>query len=237
MSAVLVMLNNEKMQNILKLAKALFIVVAIMVIITVIVITIINLHVKAKTSDRVYVVSTVPRDDYDAALVLGCGVYNNEYPSPLLRERLDAAVELFHEGVVNKLIMSGDHGQDNYNEVAVMKQYAIEEGVPSEAIFMDHAGFSTYESVFRARDIFMADSVLIVSQEYHVYRALYVAEALDLEAYAVSADKTRLSGQTARDLREILARNKDFIFSIIKPEPTYLGEPISLDQSGDITND
>jgi vancomycin permeability regulator SanA len=237
MSAVLVMLNNEKMQNIMKLAKALFIVIAAMVVLAVIVVAIINLHVKAKTSDRVYVVSTVPRDDYDAALVLGCGVYNNEYPSPLLRERLDAAVELFHEGVVNKLIMSGDHGQDNYNEVAVMKQYAIDEGVPSEAIFMDHAGFSTYESVFRARDIFMADSVLIVSQEYHVYRALYVAEALGLEAYAVSADKTRLSGQTARDLREILARNKDFIFSIIKPEPTYLGEPISLDQSGDITND
>jgi vancomycin permeability regulator SanA len=237
MSAVLVMLNNEKLQNIMKLAKALFIVIAAMVVLAVIVVAIINLHVKAKTSDRVYVVSTVPRDDYDAALVLGCGVYNNEYPSPLLRERLDAAVELFHEGVVNKLIMSGDHGQDNYNEVAVMKQYAIDEGVPSEAIFMDHAGFSTYESVFRARDIFMADSVLIVSQEYHVYRALYVAEALGLEAYAVSADKTRLSGQTARDLREILARNKDFIFSIIKPEPTYLGEPISLDQSGDITND
>jgi vancomycin permeability regulator SanA len=237
MSAVLVMLNNEKLQNIMKLAKALLLIFAVLVVLVVIVVAIINLHVKAKTSDRVYVVSTVPRDNYDAALVLGCGVYNNEYPSPLLRERLDAAVELFHEGVVNKLIMSGDHGQDNYNEVAVMKQYAIEEGVPSEAIFMDHAGFSTYESVFRARDIFMADSVLIVSQEYHVYRALYVAEALGLEAYAVSADKTRLSGQTARDLREILARNKDFIFSIIKPEPTYLGEPISLDQSGDITND
>jgi vancomycin permeability regulator SanA len=221
----------------MKLAKALLLIFAVLVVLAVIVVAIINLHVKAKTSDRVYVVSTVPRDNYDAALVLGCGVYNNEYPSPLLRERLDAAVELFHEGVVNKLIMSGDHGQDNYNEVAVMKQYAIDEGVPSEAIFMDHAGFSTYESVFRARDIFMADSVLIVSQEYHVYRALYVAEALGLEAYAVSADKTRLSGQTARDLREILARNKDFIFSIIKPEPTYLGEPISLDQSGDITND
>ncbi|MDD3504794.1 MAG: ElyC/SanA/YdcF family protein [Eubacteriales bacterium] len=231
------MLNNEKLQNIMKLAKALLLIFAVLVVLAVIVVAIINLHVKAKTSDRVYVVSTVPRDNYDAALVLGCGVYNNEYPSPLLRERLDAAVELFHEGVVNKLIMSGDHGQDNYNEVAVMKQYAIDEGVPSEAIFMDHAGFSTYESVFRARDIFMADSVLIVSQEYHVYRALYVAEALGLEAYAVSADKTRLSGQTARDLREILARNKDFIFSIIKPEPTYLGEPISLDQSGDITND
>lgn len=237
MSAVLVMLNNEKLQNIMKLAKALLLIFAVLVVLAVIVVAIINLHVKAKTSDRVYVVSTVPRDNYDAALVLGCGVYNNEYPSPLLRERLDAAVELFHEGVVNKLIMSGDHGQDNYNEVAVMKKYAIDEGVPSEAIFMDHAGFSTYESVFRARDIFMADSVLIVSQEYHVYRALYVAEALGLEAYAVSADKTRLSGQTARDLREILARNKDFIFSIIKPEPTYLGEPISLDQSGDITND
>lgn len=237
MSAVLVMLNNEKLQNIMKLAKALLLIFAVLVVLAVIVVAIINLHVKAKTSDRVYVVSTVPRDNYDAAVVLGCGVYNNEYPSPLLRERLDAAVELFHEGVVNKLIMSGDHGQDNYNEVAVMKQYAIDEGVPSEAIFMDHAGFSTYESVFRARDIFMADSVLIVSQEYHVYRALYVAEALGLEAYAVSADKTRLSGQTARDLREILARNKDFIFSIIKPEPTYLGEPISLDQSGDITND
>jgi vancomycin permeability regulator SanA len=237
MIAVLVMLNNEKLQSITKLAKALLLIFAVLVVLVLIIVVIINLHVKAKISDRIYVVSTVPRDNYDAALVLGCGVYNNEYPSPLLRERLDAAVEIYNEGVVNKLIMSGDHGQDNYNEVAVMKQYAIDEGVPSEAIFMDHAGFSTYESVYRALDVFKADSVLIVSQEYHVYRALYVAEALGLEAYAVSADKTRLSGQTTRDLREILARNKDFIFSITKPEPTYLGEPISLDQSGDITND
>jgi vancomycin permeability regulator SanA len=133
--------------------------------------------------------------------------------------------------------MSGDHGQKEYDEVNTMKTCAIDAGVPSEDVFMDHAGFSTYESVYRAKEIFGADKIVIVTQEYHLHRALYVANALGMEAYGVSADLRGYSGQTKRDVREILARIKDMGYALVKPAPTYLGEPISLDQSGDVTND
>jgi vancomycin permeability regulator SanA len=118
-----------------------------------------------------------------------------------------------------------------------MKTCAIDAGVPSEDIFMDHAGFSTYESVYRAKEIFGAKKIVIVTQEYHLHRALYIANALGIEAYGVSADLRTYAGQTKRDVREVLARIKDMGYSLFKPQPTYLGEPISLDGSGDVTND
>ena len=133
--------------------------------------------------------------------------------------------------------MSGDHGQKDYNEVKAMKLEAMEQGIPSEDIFMDHAGFSTYESIFRARDVFAADKIIIVTQEYHLYRALHVANALGVEAYGVSADYHTYVGQAYRELREILARNKDFATSILKPEPTYLGDVIPVSGDGNLTND
>ena len=124
-----------------------------------------------------------------------------------------------------------------YDEVNAMKQYAIENGVPSEHVFMDHAGFSTYETVYRAKEIFEADKVIIITQEYHFYRALYIAEKLGLEAYGVSADLNKYAGQSMRDFREVLARCKDWAMCIFKPEPTYLGESIPVNGNGDVTND
>ena len=118
-----------------------------------------------------------------------------------------------------------------------MKLEAMEEGIPSEDIFMDHAGFSTYESIFRARDVFAADKIIIVTQEYHLYRALHVANALGVEAYGVAADYHTYVGQAYREVREILARNKDFATSILKPAPTYLGEVIPVSGDGNLTND
>jgi vancomycin permeability regulator SanA len=155
----------------------------------------------------------------------------------MLRDRLERGVELYKQKSAPKLLMSGDHGQINYDEVNAMKQYAIENGVPSEDVFMDHAGFSTYETIYRARDVFDAKKVIIVTQEYHLYRALYIAKQLGVEAYGVSADLNRYAGQSMRDLREILARNKDFAKCIVKPKPTYLGEVISVSGNGDLTND
>ena len=102
---------------------------------------------------------------------------------------------------------------------------------------MDHAGFSTYESIYRAKEIFKAKKIIIVTQKYHLYRALYIANKLGLEAYGISADKKEYSGQIKREIREILARNKDIIQTIIKPKPTYLGEPIPVSGNGNITND
>jgi vancomycin permeability regulator SanA len=118
-----------------------------------------------------------------------------------------------------------------------MKQYAIENGVPSEHVFMDHAGFSTYETVYRAKEIFEADKVIIITQEYHLYRALYIADKLGLEAYGVSADLNKYAGQSMRDFREVLARCKDWAMCIFKPEPTYLGDSIPVNGKGDVTND
>lgn len=118
-----------------------------------------------------------------------------------------------------------------------MKQYAIENGVPSRDIFMDHAGFSTYETMYRAKEIFRAKKVIIVTQEYHLYRAVYIAQALGLEAYGVTSDQHIYGGQTLRDVREVLARCKDFATSILKPKPTYLGNAIPINGDGDQTND
>jgi len=198
----------------------------------------INAHVKAVGKAQL----VTPEDaasfeDVDCILVLGCFVREDGTPSAMLSDRLRRGVELYERGASPKLLMSGDHGQREYNEVQAMKQYAIENGVPSEDVFMDHAGFSTYESLYRARDVFGAKKVLIVTQEYHLYRALYIAKSLGLEAYGVTSDYQTYMGQTNREVREVLARVKDFGTSIFKPKPTYLGEYISLSGNGDVTND
>ncbi len=177
----------------------------------------------------------------DCIIVLGCKVQSDGSPSHMLNDRLEVGVDVYYgllkNGKGSKLLMSGDHGTEEYNEVYTMKQFAIAEGIESSEIFMDHAGFSTYESIYRAKEIFGADKIIIVTQEYHLYRALHIADALGVEAYGVSADLRTYAGQLKFSAREVLARNKDFITAIYKPEPTYLGDKISLDGSGDVTND
>lgn len=173
----------------------------------------------------------------DCILVLGCQVKNNGVPSDMLADRLRRGVELYDAGVAPKLLMSGDHGRTDYNEVGAMKQYAMNTGIPSADIFMDHAGFSTYESMYRAKHIFEADKIIIVTQQYHLHRALHIARSLGIEAYGVAADYRAYSGQTARDIREVLARVKDFGTSILHPKPTFLGNVIPISGNGNLTND
>ena len=179
-----------------------------------------NFIVVNKTkSDIVTLEESAELSDIDCAVILGAGVRDGK-PTPMLRDRLRTGIELYKIGAAKKLIMSGDHSSKDYDEVNIMKSYAVENGVPDGDIFMDHAGFSTYDTIYRAREIFEADSIIIVSQEYHLYRALYIAEKFDVKAVGVSADLNAYGGQTKRDLREILARDKDFFKCIIKPEPT-----------------
>lgn len=175
--------------------------------------------------------------DVDCILVLGCFVLDDGSPSHMLEDRLKRGVALQQEGASNKLLMSGDHGQTSYDEVATMKAFAIEKGVPSEDVFMDHAGFSTYESMYRAKEVFQADKIIIVTQQYHLYRAIYIARQLGIDAYGVAADYRTYSGQLMRDIREVLARVKDFGICIVKPEPTFLGDAIPIFGDGNITND
>ena len=173
---------------------------------------------------------------FDCILVLGCGVRDDGSPSPMLKDRVLTAVELYKAEAAPKLLMSGDHGRDDYDEVNVMKQLAMEEGVPSEDIFMDHAGFSTYESMYRAAEIFEVKRTVVVTQKYHLYRALYDAEKLGISAYGCVADKRSYAGQSMRELREIAARDKDVLQSLLKPEPEYLGETIPVSGDGNVTN-
>lgn len=217
----------------MKIVKIIVAVITLLAVIAVATVFGINSFVKASASK--YILDAADVDcDYDCVLILGCKV-NGDSPSTMLRDRLSQGVALY--GVASdKLLMTGDHGKDGYDEVGVMKAYAEDAGIPSEDIFEDHAGFSTYESMYRAKEIFKAEKILIVTQEYHLYRAVYDARALGLDAYGVIAEPSmNYGGQTYRDIREILARSKDFLFSIFKPKPTYLGEAIPISGNGNAT--
>ena len=201
-------------------------------------VTVINSAVKLTTQKRILSPEEAASlEGVDCVLVLGCYVYDNGTPSAMLHDRLRRGVELYDLDAAPKLLMSGDHGQENYDEVDAMKQFAVDSGIASEDVFMDHAGFSTYESIYRAKEIFQAEKIIIVTQEYHLYRALYIAERFGLEAYGVSADYRTYIGQTTRDVREVLARVKDFGSCILKPKPTFLGEVIPVSGDGNLTND
>ena len=198
----------------------------------------VNSYVKSSASDRIITSEEAAKlTDVDCILVLGCQVKDDGTPSDMLKDRLTRGIEVYNLGAAPKLLMSGDHGRKEYDEVGTMKQYAIDVGIASEDIFMDHAGFSTYESVYRAKEIFEADKIIIITQEYHLYRALYIAEELGVEAYGVSSDYHTYAGQSMRECREILARCKDFVTTKFKPEPTHMGEAIPVSGNGDITND
>lgn len=216
--------------------KFILIFVIIIVIMTSIVFGI-NNYVIFKAKNRIVSLEDAKKiENVDCILILGAGVIGDK-PTHMLEDRLLEGINLYNTGVASKIIMSGDHGQIEYDEVNLMKKFAIEKGVESKDIFMDHAGFSTYESLYRAKEIFQAKKIVIVTQEYHLYRALYIAESLGLEGYGVASNPRRYTGQTIRDLREILARDKDFVKCITKPEPTYLGETIPVNGDGDVTND
>ena len=173
----------------------------------------------------------------DAVLVLGAQVRPDGSLSKMLKERLDTGISIYKSGITDRMIMSGDHGRDDYDEVNAMKSYAIEQGVPSECIFMDHAGFSTYESMYRAKEIFEAENLIVVTQKYHMYRALYDAKALGIEAKGVTCDTRVYSGDKYRKLREAAARIKDVGYTIAKPKPTYLGDVIPVTGNGNVTSD
>ena len=198
----------------------------------------INAFVKGTARDQILTPEEAANlADVDCILILGCGVHSDGSPSDMLHDRLRRGVELYELGAAPKLLMSGDHGRKGYDEVDAMKHFAVDAGIDSDDVFMDHAGFSTYESMYRAKEIFQAKRIIIVTQEYHLYRAIYIAESLGLEAYGVSSDYRAYSGQVRMDLREMLARVKDFGTSLLQPKPTFLGEAIPIWGDGDLTND
>ena len=211
--------------------------IIMLILIFVVSVLAINFFVKIVTKNRILKKEEYSKlENIDCIIVLGAGIWGDK-PSPMLEDRLKEAISLYNQNVSSKIIMSGDHGKEDYDEVNIMKEYAIEQGVASEDIFMDHAGFSTYESMYRAKEVFEANKIVIVTQKYHLYRALYIAKQLGIEANGVNSDPRKYVGATYREAREIIARDKDFIKCIFKPQPKYLGETIPVNGDGNITND
>ena len=173
--------------------------------------------------------------EYDCILVLGAGVRADGTPSDMLYDRVKLACDLYAAGVGRvPLLMSGDH-TGNYNEVGVMKNQASSAGVPTEDVFLDHKGYSTYESLYRAKAVFGAKRILIVTQEYHLYRALHIARELGMEAVGVSADLRPYRGQTRYEAREILARFKDLFTAARGDYKGHLDLPVDLNGDGNLT--
>lgn len=166
-----------------------------------------------------------------AALIFGAYVYPNGTPCLVLQDRLERGLELYQAGLVEKILLSGDHGLPDYDEVNAMRRYLERRGVPSEVLFCDYAGFDTYDSLLRARDIFRAESLILVTQSFHLKRALYIADSLGLEVQGVASDQREIPEIRSLKLRELAANFKAFIDLTRARPPVFLGEQIPLSQS------
>jgi SanA protein len=172
-----------------------------------------------------------------AIIVLGAYVRPNGSLSPALRERLETGLDLYQRGGAPKIMVTGDHGTKNYNEVQAMKDFLLERKVPEQDIFMDHAGFDTYDSLYRARDVFGIKCALVVSQDFHVPRAVYIGRTLGLEVYGVNTPGS-YPWWFKMVMREWLARAKGMLdVEILHPKPKFLGTPIDIAGDGRVTQD
>lgn len=196
----------------------------------VVVILAINIVFYVTTKPYIYqTANTAPTEE--VALIPGAGLVANGTPSPILIDRANTAIDLYEEGKVSKILVSGDNGTVSHNEVDPVRTYLLSEGIPGPDIFLDHAGFDTYSSMYRARAIFGVTSMLIASQSFHLPRAVFIARHLGIDAYGVNADV----GPTPvyNYVREVFADEKAVFDLVFHPQPKYLGSPIPITGDGD----
>ena len=220
-------LEGKSMKKIIKTAVKILLFTAIILIVAIISV---NIYVVNESKKHMYTPEDVPSvpKDTDCIIVLGAGLKKDGTPNHMLRDRLDLAVSLYNKGVCEKILLTGDHGRKEYDEVKAMKDYMLSKGIPEDALYLDHAGFSTYDSMYRAKEIFCVDSAVVITQEYHLHRAVYIGNALGMEIYGVNSDPYTYVNQTHRNVREYLARFKDFFAVMFDVKPKYLGEKIDI---------
>ena len=202
-------------------------------------IILINLVIILSTNKYVYQENdTIPSKH--TALILGAKTYNG-YLSSVLKDRVDAGISLVRKNQAKVLLLSGDHGRIEYDEVNNMKQYVLKmyPDLENRNIFLDHAGFDTYDSIVRAKEIFCVDSVIIVTQSFHINRALYIARSIGIDAIGLSLSESAYDQKTRLIWisREILARIKAFFDVLIKSKPKFLGEKIPVSGDGRLSWD
>ena len=183
--------------------------------------------IKLKTAPYIYRdLKQAPKAQ--VAVILGAAILKDGGPSPILRERVDQAQALYEEGKVEKILVTGDNSTLAHNEVNPVRLYLLENNISNQDIFLDYAGFDTYSSMYRARDIFLADSMMVVSQSFHLPRALFIARALGLNAYGLEADQGESHYLLKNYVREMLANVKAVFDVVSQREPKYLGDEIPL---------
>lgn len=194
----------------------------------------INQYIKQSATDYIYsntaenLEQIKKQSEYQAGLILGAKVYKNGNLSDILKDRIDTALEAYQAGLFSKFLISGDHGRTEYDEVNALKNYLLEKGIAAENIFLDHAGFDTYDSIYRAKEIFEIESMIIFTQEFHLPRAVYIARNLEIEALGIIADKQNYIAAKYNETRETLARLKAFLEITFGSKPEFLGEKIPI---------
>lgn len=160
------------------------------------------------------------------AIVLGAGLITKEKLSGIFKDRVDVAIMLYQEKKVTTILVTGDDGTLTHNEVTPAREYLLAHGIPSKDIFLDHAGFDTYSSMYRARDVFLIDEAVIITQSFHLPRSVFIARTLGINAYGLPADQHAYS--VKNNFRELLANVKAILDIIYKRTPKYLGEEIPI---------
>lgn len=206
---------------VLKLACALVVALGALVVFA-------NVYTVASTRDNVHTIAQLEGVQADAVVVLGASVFADGTPSDILADRLEVAVDLYKADAASVIIVSGDNRDAHYNESDAMKAYCVSLGVPEEDVYVDHAGYDTYSSMYRACYVYGAESVIVVTQAYHLYRALACAQGLGMDAQGVAADKGSYDNQLNYSLREVAARTKDFLQTLLKVPPAEPSQPLTL---------
>ena len=170
-------------------------------------------------------------------IVLGASVRPDQSLSPILADRVDAALNAFNAGKFKRFLLSGDHGNRNYDEVNAMKDYLTKKGVPDSVIFLDHAGFDTYDSMYRAREVFQVKDAVIFTQKFHLPRAVYLANNLGLNAQGFVADMRDYESNSSLKRREWLANIKAWSELNIEKKPTFSGNPIPITGKSELSHD
>ena len=189
----------------------------------------INFYIDSKSDSYIFQnINDLP--ETEAVLILGAKVFQQGTMSGMLQDRADTAIDLYEKNKVKKILISGDHGRENYDEVNTIKDYLLKKGIKGNDIFLDHAGFDTYDSLYRAKEIFEVSSVTAVTQNFHLPRAVYIGRGLDLEIYGLSADRHLYANVDYNKSREILSKVKAFFDVNFHAKPKFLGEKIPISE-------
>ena len=194
-----------------------------MAILTIIVVFLLSLQTENQGSSYIYQdIAKTPKAQ--TVMILGASVLRNKTMSDMLKDRADTAIEIYNSNKANNILISGDGQAKNYNEVVVVNNYLLEQGIPKEKILLDYYGFDTYDSLYRARDIFGIKNLIISTQNFHLPRALFIAKSLGIQAYGITADRHKYKNMELNIGRELLATVKAYVDVFYNAKPAVLAD-------------